>query len=111
MHTPGPIETTLYVYNEIIERIDSWLLIVNGPEYASLRQDFRTTREQIVRAAIRLSLAPKDPVIGAAPEMLAACEAALPYLSHPDVNEIPFAMPVSNVARMLSSAIASAKGE
>ncbi len=45
-------------------------------------------------------------LIAAAPEYDALLELALKYLEHPDVQAIPFALPVDNVVRMIESYIA-----
>ena len=47
----------------------------------------------------------------AAPELLAALEAVLPYLEHPDVQAINFCLSSKTVARKLRATIARAKGE
>ena len=74
-HTPGPIGTAIYGINEAIGGIDSWLLVVNGPEYASVRQDMRHARENLTRTVIGMTQHPDARLIAAAPEMYQIIEA------------------------------------
>ena len=49
-------------------------------------------------------------LLAAAPDLLAACEAALLYLDHPDVQAIPFILSASTSSKHLRATIAIAKG-
>ena len=74
-HTQGPIGTAIYGINEAIGGIDSWLLVVNGPEYASVRQDMRHARENLARTVIGMTQHPYARLIAKAPEMYALLQA------------------------------------